>query len=295
MSSKSEFGPNNRGIHNQDVDNSERARQILTRLYKFGLEGKRIRLPSSGGEVTQLERKIEEGLSKGGSLSIVSPTCPDYSSHINRGQREYDFESLGTGLGLAGETLLEAVVVLKGALDGCGINRIDYTIIMADVEADDPEILQRVGLDKREFLSRLRISNQALQEEQLRRGLLPRASMMSNFLAPEDQIRAEVAISMIKLRRIEAIATARVNLYARWFKPDTIDELNLLARSRAKVDILKYLTFGMAARRLGVIVLETTAPQIAGLYNFGDGRVRRDGVDLPPLLPTPVIMIEKEY
>ena len=269
----------------------------LEHLYGLGLEGKGINLPVNKGQRARLAEMIYRERFRGEPLLVVSPVCPDYSYHLDYSSKQYiyDFKKLNGGVSLNASSLLQKEPELVEALGAYGVGKINYLMVMADVEADDPEILASVNLGRNEFLRKVGLSAQAIlgeTDEGLGTGV--EVEMMSVFFEAEDYVRAEAALSQVSASTIAGIAQDRAALYSRWFgSGNDILELNELCRRRAKLDLGKYLIFGMAARRSNVLVLEATAPKIAGLYNFGDGRVA--AADLPPLPPTPVVMIENDY
>lgn len=277
---------------------SEEVLHSLEQLYACGLEAAAIKLPTSRVQIARLGELIFQARFQGQSFPLVSPACPDYSHHVDplTGKDVYDFRSLGESMGLNTSLLLRKAAVLMGALGKCSTENVSYSVYLADVEADDPEILASVGLKRGEFLRRVETSREVIKSratERLER--TTKVGMMSSFLKEEDYSRAEATLPCIKRSTIDDIAISRLNLYSRWFRSEgrSILEFNELCKRRAKEDVRKYLTFGSAARREGVVVLEATAPEISALYNFGDGRVPE--ANLPHLPSAPIIMIETEY
>lgn len=262
-------------------------------LSTFDFEREGILLPIK----KSLVRAFKEHLSSG-SVHLVSAVCPDYSCSVNYGRTVYDFSSLGEGIGLNGNVVLDKAALLSRVLLSVGVN-VKYTILMADVEAYDEEILDALGLSTDEFLVKLQNSKKAVAEravELMEPGVAVEVGMMSEFLKEEDKIRADATFELVKETTIEGTAFSRRSLYLRLYGDKTksgTETQGVFIRDRARADIKRYFEFGFAARRNKVVILEATAPSIAGLYDFSDGFVREKG--LPALNPVPLIMIKNEY
>lgn len=271
-------------------------------LYGIGLEKQNIILPTKKSERRRLDHLINRSVQEDRPLVVMSGTCPDYSHHSDpvSGSEVYDFEDLGTDIGLNTLTLFEKGAPFFGALQEAGVKRMHYLVGYADVEADDPEIIASVGLSKDEFVRRVEQSaEKALEVGSGIYGGVLAITKMSEFLLPEDYARAEMTMELIKGSAIDDIAMSRGNLYTRWFSKmlnmdaASRNEIEMLKKRRATEDIRKYLTFGFAARRMEAIILEATAPKITRLYNFGDGYSRDRGLKALP--PAPAIIIEDDH
>ena len=243
-----------------------------------------IELPEAKGEIIRLGELVAGGK----VLHIVAPTCPDYSYRQTGTGSVYDFKTLGDGVGLALGKVLTRIPTVISALTQSQFPTagIKQTVLLADVEADDPEIRRSVGLDREEFMAKVNGSVEAARTALTELPLgeaKKRVGMLSNFINDEDKERAKRALAQVSDGRLQSIAISRCDLYERWFKSGSGDFMSF-AMNRALEDIRKYLEFGMAARRQGVIILEGTAPEITTLYNIGN--------ELPP---SPVIRIGGTY
>lgn len=272
-------------------ERSENVIADLEKLYSLGLENEGIELPANREQRGQLARMIYCERFKNKPLTIVCPACPDYSFHQDfTGRYVYDFKKLNDGISLNASLLLEKAPILTAGLLDCKVRNTRYLVALADIEANDQEILNSVSLEKEEFLARVKKSAERIAGRLVNYGDV---GMMGDLLQEEDFFRASTTLSRLKGETIRGIALGRHSLYSRWFQGKGRSAVNGLYEDRTKEDIRKYLTFGFAAKRNGFIILEATAPQIAGLYNFGDGWVPE--ANLPPLPPIPVVMIETEY
>jgi hypothetical protein len=266
---------------------------IINNLYRMNLESEGIILPNNKVGRKSLRTAFSESFKFGKQVQIVSPVCPDYSFNKDEKDRYvYNFKELNGGIGLNAATVLIKSKLLLPAIKQCGVSNIEHQLLIADVEADDPLILASVGLDRDQFISKVGQSKSIIQQ---RSDNEVSVGILSEFIKPEDKERALFALLNIKETRIEAIAINRASLYRRWFgklpSAQNIDFFEF-AKLRAQADVLKYLEFGYAARREGVIILEATAAKIASLYNYGDGYIKEKGLSAVP--PAPVIMIEND-
>src|SRR5579884_3970948 len=123
-----------------DPQETDRIRDTVAKV--GGLYGDlpdEFQLPQAKFEVQRLCELVHQSRFKGQELKIVSPVCPDYSYRIVDSRYVYDFRQLNEGIGLTAQRLLEKAPTFIERLKAAG-TEVRYSILMADVEADDPLI-----------------------------------------------------------------------------------------------------------------------------------------------------------
>ncbi|HET9946686.1 MAG TPA: hypothetical protein VFQ63_01350 [Patescibacteria group bacterium] len=256
---------------------------VMQNLYSLRLDQNGVALPVGKTELARLGVMLYQTLYSGEPLKIVSATCPDYSYHQTQDGYVYDFQDVGDGEGLTGKTLLAHQRLFREALVSAGVpeEKIEYTMLVADVEADDGDIRASMEIEESEFKARIGRTRDKLAthlESPHRVGLL------SSYVTSQDTELAHRLLSDIKEQRLVSIALGRGDLYRRWFRRGQGVGVENFTMQRTREDVLKYIAFGCAARRQGAIVLESTAPEITSLYNVGN--------DLPIV---PLVQIKSKY
>ena len=107
---------------------------------------------------------FQRGL-RGEQLTILSPVCPDYSHiELGRGLYMFTFESLGTDVGVTAKKLVEHHLTLKTFFDHFEID-VRYIAAIGDFEALSSENLERMNLNKTQFIKKLKLSQNKLSKE----------------------------------------------------------------------------------------------------------------------------------
>jgi hypothetical protein len=273
-----------------DQQKAQEMVRLTETLYLGNLANGGLILPIQKAQIARLVEGIAREKLMGQQLKVVSPVCPDYSYHFDHSENRivYDFNTLNTGIGLSAQAVLEKTPTFIKALRRLGVSNIHYLMLYADVEADDPNILESVGLNKAQFLDKVTQSCKSTQiatSDSLDADIS--VDCMSSFLQDTDYQRANRMVQLIQPATLHSLGTQRKDLYSRWFKSRfkglNMIEIDDLRSELAGGDVLKSLTFGSAARREGVFILDSTDPSFTGFYNYGDG-----------LPPTPVITTKRD-
>ena len=113
-------------------------------------------------------------------MSII---CPDYATRwVESEQRTvYTFDGLGSGIGLVAKRALEAHQALWRFLTDLG-KPARFVLAIADQEANEANCA-RVGVDRAEFLARLRLSQSALAQA-APKGMVLETPFLSELLDP---------------------------------------------------------------------------------------------------------------
>lgn len=113
-----------------------------------------------------LARVVHAGLA-GGRITLVGAFCPDYAYEATGNPLvpyRYTFDGVGEGVGLVAQQFVRIVPVLSAFLQAHGINH-QVVLSIGDFEADSAAVLQRVGLDRTEFVRRCQASLDAFAQQ----------------------------------------------------------------------------------------------------------------------------------
>ncbi|MEK7500299.1 MAG: hypothetical protein AAB649_06915 [Patescibacteria group bacterium] len=112
-----------------------------------------------------LARVIQAGRD-GKEVTFAGAFCPDYAYEETGNVQvpfRYTFDGLGTGVGLVAQQFARIIPELSRFCKELGISH-RFIIGMGDFEADAESVLQRVGVDRMEFVRRCQCSLDAFQE-----------------------------------------------------------------------------------------------------------------------------------
>ena len=167
---------------------------------------------------------IYKGLD-GQSLTIFSPVCPDYSCEEIDGSLRYTFNSLGSGIGMVAQSILN---VLPQFLRFCAKHQlwVKACIGMADFEALEPENCDRLEIARELFFERVEDSRKAIAG---RVGRSVKVVMCTSLYGgkyhwqkmkvdyEERFSKGDFGESALNHERLLAILKKRKSLYERWY------------------------------------------------------------------------------
>lgn len=162
---------------------------------------------------------------KGQSLTILSTVCPDYSHTKVRGVNRYTFESLGGGIGLVAQHILEVLPLL---FDFFNFHNVHVTIklALADTEVLDKKNVQKLGLTTSEFMGQVKKSKLAIENalgdlpvevvmlSDLCGGLENWAKTLNTYRDLLD--RDDLGGLKLRAKDLEDVLNVRRKLYQRW-------------------------------------------------------------------------------
>lgn len=139
-------------------------------------------------------------------VKVVAPTCPDYS-HENG---KYTLSALGEGVPLLTQFQCNLFEKLSGK-----IPRAQYTIVIADQEADDQLLCRRFSIDRAQFLEKIDASVRAIKT--YTEGCGWEVGYMTRHFPDlkkfEAEIAKEIAIQEQYVSRIRSYTSARCDMY----------------------------------------------------------------------------------
>ncbi|OGY37372.1 MAG: hypothetical protein A3E36_03015 [Candidatus Andersenbacteria bacterium RIFCSPHIGHO2_12_FULL_45_11b] len=110
--------------------------------------------------VARALRKVLDAGERGEEVIFAGAFCPDYAYEETGSQQvpyRYTFDGLGMGVGLVAKQFARIIPQLSRFFAEIGI-RHRFVIGIGDFEADSETVLQRVGVDRREFIRRCQCS-----------------------------------------------------------------------------------------------------------------------------------------
>lgn len=183
----------------------------------------------------KIMRKINALLkhgSNGGQITIFCPVCPDYATQATGDPQrpfEYTFNGLGEGIGLVAQRILKAIIPLAEFFLANDINA-KFVVSIGDFEVMSQATLDRVGLDREEFIRRVRMSQRAFAAACPNWIQLETPLMMTDLFAQTwepalEKARAAVARHDFGALKVtpsdfEKMCAARRPLYQRWYGND---------------------------------------------------------------------------
>src|SRR3989344_158250 len=108
---------------------------------------------------------VFESGARGEEITFAGAFCPDYAYEETGNTQvpyRYTFDGLGTGVGLVARQFARIIPELSRFFTGLGIPH-RFVISIGDFEADAESVLQRVGVDRVEFIRRCQCSLDAFQ------------------------------------------------------------------------------------------------------------------------------------
>lgn len=134
------------------------------RLAEF-LVNQKMLIPSAN--MAELVGRIMQAGWEGQPVTIVGAFCPDYAYEETGNPQlpyRYTFDGVGEGVGLVAQQFARIIPGMAKFLEESGI---EYRIVLGigDFEADSKTVLERVKLDRPEFIRRCQKSLDAFQEK----------------------------------------------------------------------------------------------------------------------------------
>ncbi|MCE9643154.1 MAG: hypothetical protein K8Q97_02385 [Candidatus Andersenbacteria bacterium] len=115
--------------------------------------------------MTRALRAVVEDGKCGKEIVLAGAFCPDYA-YVETGNPlvpyQYTFDGLGEGVGLVARQFARIIPGLSRFFAGLGLKH-RFVIGIGDFEADSEVVLQRVGVDRQEFIRRCQCSLDAFQ------------------------------------------------------------------------------------------------------------------------------------
>ena len=221
-----------------------------------------------------IARTIAQSLSSGNKLSIFAPSCPDYKHDGST----YTFGELGSGVSLLGTCQIEFAEKFLPILDIHGIPY-DYTVLTADIEAEDDTMLVKNMVTKAEAIERIK---ETIKEtaEYINGLLMPQNGSTirsTGFLEEFEEFldlqrKHETLILQLQStsapfrKSLERVHEGRLNLYARLFPEATQTEL-LSLMPRTIRTMAQYAALGNLAREQNAIITSHRTLNIPA-YNY---------------------------
>lgn len=245
----------------------------LRTLYRLGLEEKDILLPISANEMGALAYMLLTG------LRCVLPTCLDYSYEVVDGKKIYTFEAIGNGVSANAKTLIKRTPALLGALSHVGATMKRLEMLVSDVEADD-EIYQLMsGLGKDQIRTKAVESMRRIENEIRATGLgMMTVGLMGNFIENKDEEFGQKQAEQVKDEAKTSIGLSRSSLYQTMIERSRerghmqgngsrYGQFHDFMIGRVEADLQRYVALGAACRRVGAVIVDATAPEVAKYYN----------------------------
>ncbi len=235
----------------------------LQSLYGMRLEDQGVFLPENKKMQIDLAVKLQNAINSDQPLMVMSGGCPDYSFGHDG---QYNFETLNDGVGLNVSDLFERGKHFLRGLKQLGVNCM-HTIYYADVEGLDAEVVQGLGISQNEFIDRVAASAEAARDFVGQRGCEPgvevKIDLMSNALSEEDLDLACKIGTEINRDTIAGLSIDLVDMYSKLVSDHS------LIFNQAYKDSLRYISFGVMARRRGAVILGSSHPKLMSMYNQG--------------------------
>jgi len=212
----------------------------------------------------------------GGIVHIYSPGCADYSYGIDGTP---DLETVYAGTGKTNEIILKSASTLINFFLKRGI-RVEYGLVLADVEAEDGFRQEKMKISEAEFVSRVSESKLSATTDMDSRfneiGILGHPLLTSGvylmrrdgFYTAVDETVGEGKVANLTPSQIRGNALTRRYLYQKWLKgkhlgPSDFDEA---MDAIAKRYMIEFFTFGENMRRRKAIILSIDDPIMGHLY-----------------------------
>lgn len=184
----------------------------------------------------------------GDEVKIIAPVCPDYSHEGGK----YTFKSLSGGVSLLAQ---RHITFLKEVADI--IPHAEVTLLVADHEADDPELCRVVGKSRDEFTQLVMKSVIATQEVVKPLGWQVRAMTdLIPDLVPREKVMAESISSRKEFTdRIKSDTYYRADMYRAINRSLSLEEMN----QRTIVTASQYMALGSwASEHMYIVCNHTT-------------------------------------
>lgn len=146
---------------------TQNTRDLITKLKLAEPQGFQFfrALKGSDQESLFIEKVLHKALTQE-PIEIYLPVCPDFGSGY----------VLGTEIGETAQKALAGIHILERTLQSCGFSA-TYALHLADVEAEDPLVLQASGETTQSFLSKTSLTESSIQQEIRQQGLQDKARL----------------------------------------------------------------------------------------------------------------------
>jgi hypothetical protein len=227
-------------------------------------------------EINNLQRShlINSFLKK--KISLITPLCPDYE-HIKIAANfyKYTFNKLGEDIGLIGKKLIQVIDKLHKIFNDYEIEYKHY-LHYGDFESYSQNICNRLKIDEKEFLKRLRKSviqmnkktNNKCIVSMVVKELSNKKDWKKRCLSNEKKIHNYLKKDLKFKRNIELISNSRASLYASWFPKFTKkDYVNIVIKQGAEYTTMGDLYF---RKYSNPIILGFDHPKMKPFYNLNN-------------------------
>jgi hypothetical protein len=152
------------------------------------------------------------------SPTILAPCCPDYSHK----QGVYDFVSLGGGISLLAQHQIAFLTQVQEAIPDAKVRS-----LIADQEAEDPELCRKCGVTTEEFRALVALSVKETRSAVAARGweVLPMTIAVPDFYEIEGITREELRSNASLRNRLTSESIQRSSMYERINRNFTNEEM----------------------------------------------------------------------
>ncbi len=160
-------------------------------------------------------------------IDIISPICPDYSvEYFSPGLYQFTFKELNSGIGVIGKKILKNLIKIHNFFKKYKI-KVNHIVAIGDFEALSEEIQQKVKCSKKDFLKKLKKSQDKLKNSTSIKIKTPMFTELCGGLVEWRKInnrnfkklkKKQFVKSVLTHEKIMKIALTRKELYQRWFK-----------------------------------------------------------------------------
>ncbi len=228
-----------------------------------------------------LEGDLESRLAGGSMVQIYSPICPDYhfkeiQDPFGETERIHDFDGLGEEMGIVYEKLIASSKELFDDLERRYI-KYKHILLVADVEVEDPVILKKLGISKKEFVRRCKGT-----AEKIRRDGKDCLLMSDFFEQNKYDFEGNIDEILTRLKNdllTKKVQTIRYPLHRFWFGLSREESMK-----RSLDEIAMYASFGHCPDISAGVILCADSEVLSRCYN-----VAKKGKK------TPVIYISGKY
>lgn len=210
--------------------------------------------------------------------TIFSPICPDYNFKETKGpggtnERIHDFDGMGEDAGIVYEKLINnSNGFLKELIDG--EVKYKHVLIVADVESVDKTILNKLGIEQKEFVRRCKKTVSKINKDLRARGLTNSKCQLMSELFEKEGYGFYKNISILKekllntrskeiVRLMNKTQKLRLPLYKYWF--GLTEERG---KERAIDDMAMYASFGHCLQVDMGVILCADSEILSRCYNL---------------------------
>ena len=207
-------------------------------------------------------------------ITIITPLCPDYE-HIKIAANfyKYTFNKLGSDIGLIAKRLIEIIDQIHKNLSHHKIKYIHH-LQYGDFESYSQSICERLKINEKTFLSRLKLSSKKLKTKTPKSCkislIVEELSNKKNWKklcsSNQKKIAKKYSSNIHFKKKIDEIVNSRLALYSSWFPNfDKKNYLNLVFQQGAE-----YATMGDLYKKhyFNPFILGFDHPKMKMFYNL---------------------------